>query len=225
MRVIGSVCFAAMLAGAGDSGVPPRATASDYPVHQNAKTATLAAVLVPAEQTSKMFSADIARRYVVVEVAVYPTDGHEFDCDWFDFALKIGNTISHVEKPRDVATPWPEKNTSPQKPVSVTSETGVIYSRTNDPINGRRSGWGTYEGVAVTTDPRASAPPPPRHAEVDPQMIERRVRERSLPEGRTRSAIAGYLFYPQYSKKHKADAVELQYSKDEVFVTLRFPAN
>ena len=102
------------------------------------------------------------------------------------------------------------------------TETGVVYSRTNDPVNGRRSGWGTYEGVGVTNDPRAAAPPPPPRQGPDPQIVEQRVREKSLPQGRTRNAVAGYLFFPQYTK-HKGSGMELQWSKDDASVALRLP--
>jgi hypothetical protein len=216
--IVGFLC--SLLAAAGDTGVPPRAHASDYPVHQSAKTAELAATILPVGQIERVFSAEIARQYVVVEVAVYPHDGQTFDIDWFDFALKSGATVSHVEKPRDVATPWPEKSGIPDKPVSLISETGVVYSRSSDPVNGRRSGWGTYEGVGVTNDPRAAAPPPAPKQGQDPQVVEQRVRERSLPQGQTRIPVAGYLFFPQYGKKHKNETTELQWSKDDASVVL-----
>src|SRR5258708_34665859 len=84
-----------LLLTAGDVGIPPRAKPSDYPVHQDTKTATLAAARVPNRQIEKMFSPEIARQYVVIEVAVYPESS--FDVDWFDFDLKIGATAAHVE--------------------------------------------------------------------------------------------------------------------------------
>jgi hypothetical protein len=224
MRLIPVVLTSVLLASAGDLGVPPRAGAADYPVHQDTKAATLAAARVPVRQVEKMFSPEIARQYVVLEVAVYPKDGHSFDVDWFDFGLKTGETVAHVEKPRDVATPWPEKSSQPDKPVTVATETGVIYSRTNDPVNGRQSGWGTYTGVAVTNDPRAATPPPVPKQGPDPQMVEQRIREKSLPQGGTRSAVAGYLFFPQYNVKHrKGESSELQWSKDDDSAVLRLP--
>lgn len=224
MRLIPAVLLAILPACASDIGVPPRAAAADYPVHQTTKTATLAAARVPTKQVEKMFSVDIARQYVVLEVAIYPQDGHSFDVDWFDFGLKIGDTVAHVEKPRDVATPWPEKNSVGDKPVTVSTDTGVIYSRTNDPVNGRQSGWGTYTGVSVTNDPRAANPAPQQPRGPDPQIVEQRVREKSLRQGQTRAAIAGYLFFPQYNVKHrKGESMELHWSKDDDSAVLRLP--
>src|SRR5437879_7617 len=122
-------------------GVPPRNKASDYSAHQQTKSATIAASRIAGSQVEKMFSPDVARQYVVIEVAIYPSD--VFTVDWNDFALKMGDTVVRVEKPRDIVTPWPEKQqpVDPNRPKVIT-ETGVIYQRTNDPVNGKRSGWG-----------------------------------------------------------------------------------
>ena len=220
MRSIHILAFCSVLAWAGDTSVPPRPSASDYPVHQNSNSGTLAAARVPARQIEKMFSADIAREYVVVEVAVYPKDGQSFEVDWFDFGLKDGDTVMHAEKPRDVATPWPEKR-NVASPVTVTNETGVVYARSSDPVNGRRSEWGTYEGVGVTNDPRAATPPAPRQGP-DPQVVEQRVSDKSLPPGPASAAVAGYLFFPAYAK-HKKGPLELQWTKDHESVILRLP--
>jgi hypothetical protein len=86
-------------------------------------------------------------------------------------------------------------------------------------VNGKRSGWGTYESVGVTNDPRVTNPPPPPRQGPDPQVVEKRVREKMLPEGQTRAPIAGYLFFPQYAK-HKRGAMELEWTDA---VTLRIP--
>jgi hypothetical protein len=223
MRLIPVAITVSVLVMASDEGVSPRASASDYDARQSTTDATLAAAIVPARQIEKLFSAEIARQYIVLEVAVYPQSGQTFDVDWFDFALKIGDTVAHVEKPRDVATAWPEKNRVSDKPVTVITEAGVAYGRTSDPLNGHRTGWSTYEGVGVTNDPRAAtSPPTPRQD--DPQTIEERVRERMLPEGRARRAIAGYLFFPQFKRKrHKADVTELQWSKNRASAILLLP--
>jgi hypothetical protein len=224
VRLIPLILTVSLLARAGDKGVPPRALPSDYQAHQSTRNATLAAAIVPARQIEKMFSADISRQYIVLEVAIYPRNGLTFDLDWFDFGLKIGDTVAHVEKPRDVATPWPEKNRVPDKPVTVITEAGVVYSRSSDPVYGRRSGWGTYEGAGVTNDPRAANPPPPPRQGPDPQIVEQRVRETMLPEGQARTAVAGYLFFPQYKpKRHKSVAIELQWSRDDASANLRLP--
>lgn len=144
--------------------------------------------------------------------------------DLLDFSLKVGDQVIHADKPRDVAIPWPEK-TGPtsQRGPAVTTETGVIVARGTNPVTGRpQTTTGTWEGVAVSNDPRDRNPPPPSN-KPDQSAAEARVRDRALPLGETRKAVAGYLYFPQYGKKHKGDAIALNYSKDNVSVDLHFP--
>jgi len=213
------ICSLALCA---DTGITPRASSSDYPVHESAKTVTIAAAIVPPDQVKKMFSAAISDQYVVIEVAVYPQDGHTFNIDSHDFALRVAGRLTQAEKPRDVA-PWPEKRgPAANSPVDVTTETGVVYSRSSDPINGRRQGVGTYSGVGVSNYPRPQDPQQnPSGSGRDPH-VEEKVLDKALPEGETTKAVAGYLYFPQYTKKKKTDAVELEYSKDDVSLNLLF---
>lgn len=176
---------------------------------------------MPPDQVAKMFSSSISQRYVVVEVGIYPQDGKSFDVAAFDFSLKVGTQISRADRAGDVA-PWPEKPSTLSRGPNVTTESGVIYQRGNDPVYGRRQGVGTYEGVAIDNYPRNQAPPSSRSGP-DPAIVEEKVQDKALPEGATRKAVAGYLYFPQYAKKHKSDAVELDYSKDDVSVKLVFP--
>ena len=202
-------------------GVPPRRNASDYPVHESAKTAVIAAAIVPADQVRKMFSSNIGDHYVVVEVAIYPQDGKSFDADSYDFALKTGDKIAHADSPADAVLPWGErKDPVDNKGVHVTEEAGVAVGRSNDPYYGKRTSVGTYEGTTVSNGP----PPPQPQSGPDPRAVEWKLREKALPEGRSAQPVAGYLYFPQYHKKHKGDAVELQYTKQDVEANLRFPS-
>ena len=70
MRDIRCLCFIAVLAVGADTGVSPRPSSSDYPIHASGKTATLAAAIVPPEQVKRILSDYVSSRYVVVEVAV-----------------------------------------------------------------------------------------------------------------------------------------------------------
>jgi hypothetical protein len=226
-----SLCFAAVgcmaaLAARGGTGVPPRPTSSDYPVHQATATATIAATLVPPDLAKRIFPADVNKNYFVVEVAVYPLNGQTVYIDSFDFGLKFGeDEVSHPRTPEEIASMWAEKN-APQPPskVNVTAETGVVYSTGstgNDPVTGRpQHGLSTYNGVAVGSGQPSPPPPPPG----DPRVVEAQVRDRALPEGPAVRPVAGYLYFPLISKKSKRAATELQYLKDGVLVSLPFPA-
>jgi hypothetical protein len=213
MQLIAVLFTAALLASSADGGLPPRARVSDYPAHQTTSTATLAAAIVPARQIQGMFTADIARHYVVLEVAIYPQQAQLVNVDLLKFALKVGDTAVYVGKPADVANPWTESNKipGPRKPVSVTTTTGVVFEKGTDPDGQRRSRVGTYQDVAVTTGPQAAPPPPPPSQ--DPYVVEQRIANVLLPEGDTTTAIAGYLFFPLHKMKlHKGTVVELQWS-------------
>jgi hypothetical protein len=139
MRSVGLAVLFSGLAAAQNSGVPPRPSASEYPVHAEMKSATLAAAIVPSEKVRKMFSSDVNNHYVVVEVAVYP--GQSFDVDRLNFSLKIGDTVSYAARPREAAESWPERRGPLANGPEVTTETGVIYERSHDPINGTGPRW------------------------------------------------------------------------------------
>jgi hypothetical protein len=201
-----------------DSGVPPRDAATDYPVQGRANTAVIAAAIVPPKQVSRMFSPEVGKRYVVVEVAIYP-EGVPFDVESANFALRVGKRVGRADRPLDVA-PWPEGYGTPRRsPVDVTTEAGIIYESGNDPVYGRRQGVGTYTGVGVGVPGRDDVPPPP-DPQIDPRAVYDKVQRMALPEGDTRRAIAGYLYFPQYAKRKKSDPIELKYARDDVSVDL-----
>ena len=77
-----------------DTGVPPRPVPKDYPVQVQAPAAKIAAAIIPANQVSKMFSPDISKDYIVVEVAIYPENGVPFDVESPDFALRVGQRLA-----------------------------------------------------------------------------------------------------------------------------------
>lgn len=223
---LAGICAGLALSGglvfAKDSGVPPRASASDYAAKHDLSAATLAASVVPAKQVEKLFSSRIAKDFVVVEVAVYPENGRNFDVDWFDFGLKTGDTVAHVEHPREVAMAWPEKTGDTNKPVTVITDTGVAYGHYSDSTGQHRNQLGTYENVDVTNDPRSATPPNPGP---DPQLVEARIQDKVLPQGHAKTPLAGYLFFPRTGKKHKGDLAELQWSKDRESARLKLPIN
>jgi hypothetical protein len=216
----------AALVFAADNGTRPRPSSADYPVSRPAKTATIGAVLVTPDQIKRMFPADLNKKYAVVEVAIYPQAGEVVDIKSLDFGLQFGtDVVRYPATPQDIAAAWREKRDPPSlgNGVEVTTETGVTYGSGIDPATGQRTrGWSTYEGVGVGVGRPSNVPPPPPG--YNPNVIEAVAQEKALPEGKTSDAVAGYLYFPLPSKKHKGDALELKYSKDGASVKLPLPA-
>ena len=213
--------FLTSLAAADDTGVAPRAKPSDYPAHEKVKTTVLAAALVPADQAKKMFSSEISKAYIVVEVAVYPGAGQSFDVDRLDFSLNSSDQVLHASNPRDVANPWQDKHAGiPSRGPNVSGETGVEVAHGTDPVTGRpRTSVATYEGVAVSNYPADPAPPAPRGN--SDQSAAQKVRDMALGQGLTSKPVAGYLYF-RYSGK-KRDGLTLNYSNDDLSVDLKLP--
>jgi len=202
---------------ADDTGVTPRQKASDYPAHDNAKTALLAGAVVPSDQVKKMFSADIAKAYIVIEVAIYPEGPHPFDVDRFDFALETVDQPLHASNPHDIANPWLAQ--LPTRMPNVDVDTGVMVGHGTDPVTGRpTTSVGTYEGVHVSNYPRPNDPPP---ADPGQSAVLQKIRDMALPEGATGKPVAGYLYF-RYAGKKRAP-LTLNYTNDDLSVDLKFP--
>ena len=214
---IAGLCLMAV----GDNvGVPPRPSYLDYPAHQGLHKGSLGAVIVRPDQIGKMFSSEIAKKYIVIEVAVYPENGNSFDVEPFDFSLRVGNRTSHTEIP-PVGSAWPGNPAPAPSSPQVTTETGVIVSRETDPYGRPVKTVGTYTGVSVTNG--NPPPPPPPNAGPDSAILDQKLRTKALGGGLTRTAVAGYLYFPQSGKKRKSDTVELQYSNRDESVGIPFP--
>jgi len=153
--------FAAVLALCAGEGVPPRASAADYPVHRDAQDAMIAAGPVAPELVKKIFPPEVNKNFVVMEIAVFPLEGQTAYVDAFDFDLKFSaDEVSYPRSPDEIVAMWLEKN-APQPPdkVAVTAETGVVYTSGNDPATGRSHGWGTLLGRCRGPGPANPAAP------------------------------------------------------------------
>ena len=177
---------------------------------------------MPQDQVKKLFSSDMAKNYVVVEVAIYPQENRTFNVDLIDFELNTGDQFVRTSEPADIGTIWPSAkapslgNGGP----NVNTESGIIVARETDPTTGRpRTSVGTYEGVAVSNYPQPAPPPPtpsPRQNDIDAKIL-----RMALRVGLTKDPIAGYLFFRH--QKRKQDTYTLNYSNDDFSVDLKFP--
>lgn len=216
---IAPLVFATLAAG-NDSGISPRTQPSDYPVHDDAKSAVLGAAVIPPEQVKKMFSGDVAKKYIVIEVAVFPVAGRMFIVDDLDFVLRTADQVLRASDPSDVAVLWPG-NPDPlaNRRPSVTTDTGVFVERGTDPTTGRpRTNVSTYESVAVSNPPPTPPPQPPNNSQV---AVDGKLHGMALPGGIAKSPVAGYLYFRINGKKR--EPLTLNYAKDDVSVDLKLP--
>jgi len=225
-QILFSSLLIGALAFAGD-GRTPRSSSSDYPVHQETGAATIAAVRVPPDQLNKNFPSDFSKKYVVVEVAIYPKAG-AVDIVSMDFVLRLADGESHPDTAEEVAGLWrPHTTAHPDAPGNrphVTTETGVMVGTGTDPNTGRRqTSTGTYESVGVSNYPTQAPMPSSGTSNADADRMEAQLEKWALPEGKTASPIAGYLYFPVSAKRSKG-ALELQFSHDGSSANLKLPA-
>jgi hypothetical protein len=210
---------------AADTGLPPRARAADYAVHRNTPDAEIGAERLKLDHVAKTFSSEIARDYVVIEVAIYPRNGTIVDVQLYDFALRFARQQeTRPDTPEEASAPLREAP-GIKRPVEVTSETGVIVSTQKDPVTGRRTtDVGTYEATGVAVGNPQSNPSPPPSQGPDPRVLQDRLQAKALPERKTDKAIAGYLYFPKPPKKPSNNLLELVYSKTSAPLYLPLPA-
>jgi hypothetical protein len=197
-------CFALLLA-AGSPGVRPRAAGADYPAHQSIAAFTVGAAVIPRGEVKKIFAADLnGGGYVVVEVGIFPAQGREVDLSPGDFMLltDAGRVATRpVDADTVAAAIGREHRTSPSKQSDVYTTTGVTISRipTIDPSTGRQ----THNTVIGTEEGVGNGPPsyPVPSAGPNVGAIEQELWAKSLPDGKTAVAVAGYLYFPKPSSK------------------------
>jgi hypothetical protein len=195
---------------AGSPGVRPRATATDYPAHQSTNSFTIGAALIPRSDVRKIFAADLNRAgYIVVEVGVFPLPGQEVDLSPGDFMLltdagKVATRSVDADSIAGVITrehsgsrPGPSESPSD---VYVTAGASISRIPVVDPATGRQTHAtvvGTEEGVGTGRPVGYPAPT----AGPNPGAIERELWTKSLPDGKTAVAVAGYLYFPKPAGK------------------------
>jgi hypothetical protein len=209
LALAGNLMTSAVIAG---TGLSPRADTAQYDVHQTVNSGAIGAAILSPEKVTKIFAADVRKRYVVVEVGVFPENGNAIDLTLIDFALKTPDDRSFPAAPAEVA--WHGKR--PPSPsvsspgVNVVAEAGVGYGTRTNPATGRTDkGLATWAGAEVDNAPR---PNPPANSAGDTYALEGRLRSSELPEGRTTQPVAGYLYFPAARTKAKNPTLNLEYS-------------
>ena len=215
--VIAALFFVPSTQAQGPIGVHPRSP-SDYAISAQLNGATFAASILSSDQVKHIFSADISKSYVVIEVACFPATNSSLDVHPDDFLVKTGTKGEFIQ-PADgvtVASVIQGKNSHPppSRP-AVQTEAAVGYQTGTDAYGRRVHSVYTEAGATVGPDP--NLPPDPRAggSQQDRQNLEYQLMDRSLGEGRTSAPVAGYLYFPIASlKKLPANTYQLQYFGD-----------
>lgn len=213
---LGSLCMLLALtsAFAGD-GIPARGTAEDYPAHQVSGKVAIGAAYVPPALAKKLFGDDLDKHgYVVFEVGVFPVDSTETDVSPDDFKLRQGKdpTVTRSATPHMVATDvHPQRSpdtTVPGKINVQTADTIGVYSGPNG-----QHGVYTDTRVGVSNYPPPQPPPPPARSAGN-GGLEQQIEDKSLPDVKTKRAVAGYVFFPKPSADKHADYELLYFGLD-----------
>lgn len=219
MRVTGPF-FAMILLAAlarGDAGLAPRAAGSEYDVHHAVSDGIIAATMLAPGAVAKIFSPDVSRHYLVLEIGVYPEIGIAMDVGPDSFILKAADDSSFPSTPVEVA--WHGKRPSgvSQAP-QIAGEIGVAFGgpRVNPATGQTQSGTAVWGALAVGTAPRPNSP----NANSNTVVLEDKLRAMELPAGQTQRPVAGYLYFPVPRQKTK---LVLEYSRNGERVSLPVP--
>jgi hypothetical protein len=83
VAVVGSLA----LGTAAERGVKPRPAPAEYTFRSSAGSLTIGAELIPARRVAQLFSTDLNRGYMIVEVGVYPGTDQNVELDARDFVI------------------------------------------------------------------------------------------------------------------------------------------
>jgi hypothetical protein len=221
MKFVLLSAITAVLLLAAAPGIRPRADVADYPAHEAGAEVTLGAAVVPANEVKKIFATDLNRGgYVVVEVGVYPDSVKDADVNPADFTLTVD---PHAAAMRTVdaaaAAAAIGRVQEPGNPTMIHGNSAASValggSNPNDPFGRRTGGINSRTASGpnglppvdppATTDPGPSGPTAgPRPADMEQELW-----TKSLPDGITRTPVAGYLYFPRPSGKTKNQPWEL----------------
>ena len=204
---------AASLATAGPKGTIPKASADLYLVHADHNGTRIGAALMSPDEVRRVFGFDVDRGCIIVEVALYPPDDKERKVLLSDFSLRIAGTDTAV-KPSTatvVAANW-RQQLRMQQDVKTELDGEVAFG----PGLVHLEGQVRFEKVDSPAYPAS---------EKDAATLEAELTDKGLPEGKTSSPVAGYLYFPVLQgKKHTTLQLEYETNGSSVILELSKPA-
>lgn len=207
-----------MFAQAG-TGLKPRAQLSDYPVFQKTTEVGVGADRLSRKQVKNTFATDLQKRYVVVEVGLFPgTSATTVVPDDFVLRVKEGKSLVRAARPEEIAAAL-QKRPEPATDVTLHPSVGVGYETAHSDEMGNQvpGTWTKSVGVNVGTQKKK-----PANTNADRRTMETELRDKSLPEGKLGQAIAGYLYFP--SPTDKSVEYQLEYRHGDQVLTVNLPA-
>jgi hypothetical protein len=225
---LGLVC-AVSLAAQGPRGTVPRAAADKYAAHGEVHGTAVGARLLTAKEAAKVFSTDVDRCCMVLEVAFFPAKDGMADVVMNEFALRVvGEDIANRPATAELVAARLYRKSQPAssggRDVYIQPRVGVGYETGTDPYTGqRRSGTTTTTGVDVIVGPKGSGPggpgagtANPPYGEEDRRTMELELREKGLPEGATAAPVSGYIYFSQLKKKNAKYQLEYTVNGEKV---------
>jgi hypothetical protein len=157
-------------------GITPRTDASAYPASRALPQFTIGAQLLTAKEVEQKFSTPLGKHYLVVEVGVYPAPSQSADLQTGYFTLR---SVGKDEQALIALTPQEvvsALNSQRARPRNVVLFPGMIA------IGPGARGMGGNQGG-------------------NPQVMEKELRDKSLPEGTLAQPSAGFLYFPISGKR------------------------
>lgn len=188
------------------SGITPRVDPAAYPVSRPLSQFSLGAELLSTKEVERRLSTPLGKRYVVVEVGVFPAGGQHVNFRPADFTLRIGseNQGFFASTPEDIAADL--TGAAPRTGVRPAMGVGV-------------GPWGPTVGVGV-----GAYPYPPRGGmRRDSSVMEKELRDKSLPEWNLTHPVAGYLYFPVTPKRGAHYTLNLTTNGETVSLALPDP--
>lgn len=215
-----TVLFALTVAGADSThGIRPRHLAADYPVFQQHQTLALGAEQLSQKQVQHAFATELDKRYIVVEIGVFPAVNGNVKVSPSDFMLRVAGTkdVLRPASPETISQVLYKKPAT-KHDVTVTPVGSIGYD------SGGRDAYGNRYPGGVTTSTGAMVgigSTKVGGTEADRKTMEMELRDKSLPLGEATKPVSGYLYFPVSTNKKVQ--YELEYSGNGQEIRLQLP--
>ncbi len=215
-----AVLFALTIASADSThGIKPRHTAAEYPVFQQHPSLALGAEQLSQKQVQHAFATELDKRYIVVEVGIFPDAKGKVQLNAADFMLHVVGTkeILRPASPETIAQVLYKKPGTTHD-VTVTPVGSIGYESGGRDMYGNRypGGMTTSTGAMVGIGNNKVG-----GTEADRKTMETELRDKSLPQGEVAQPVSGYLYFPVSTNKKMH--YELEYSGNGQNIRLQLP--